>query len=176
MEVNMQIEGTSKVLQKGDSATPRRLARFGGRPLELLELRREDAQQLRFEIRIGRHPCVQVHRKREHPLSQRHVRQHVLHQICCRLRGAARGTAGTEAALAAEGHEVLLGALRTAHPDEALRQHPAVEVPAQRPADVARRVLGREKGLDVFADHLVQEGLFGLPPLVGGWRADSGRL
>lgn len=90
------------MLDEGDGAWhaaqfARRLAQVCGKLLN------EDRQQARLQRRVAREPVVQIERKRQDPLSKRHVRQHLVDQVRRSLGRPPRCAGRTEAAvLAAE--------------------------------------------------------------------------
>jgi hypothetical protein len=79
-------------------------------------------------------------RPSQHPLPDRDLQQDPVDQPGRGVRHPAPAARRAEAApLAGERHQPLLAAGRAAHPQEAVRQEPAVQVPAQFVRDEARQ-------------------------------------
>jgi len=75
--------------------------------------------------------------KGQRPLPVGHVRQHPLHQVHRCDMGPLRVTGGAHPSpLAREGDEKLVLATLAAHPCEAVRQHPALQVPGEVPLHI----------------------------------------
>ena len=108
---------------------------------------------------VNGHVPAQLVRKGEHPLARAHGRQHALHQVLGLVRHAPADAARAEGALlAAEGHQAALRAVVTAGAGEAVPQHAAAQVAAQRLDHEGRRAGGArgEIRLEALVQELVQ--------------------
>ncbi len=167
----MKVQGAAEVLQKRDVPAATAIERLRGRAQQALKLDGEDAKQAALERRIAGDARVQVGRQRQHPLSQRHVRQDRVDQVRRGVGGAAAGTGGAKGSvLAAERDQRLLATVGAAHPNEPLGQHPAIHESPQGPPNVARRVVRRQERIQVIADDGVQDRPFRLATDVRGQR------
>jgi len=128
------------------------------------------------QIVIPRQHVPQPVRQTQHPLSHRHVGEHMIHQVRRAFGHAPAATTGTEpAAFAREGHEAIVAAPIAMKPCESGRGRQAsagqkvakllLDEPRQAFAVSKRRRLCAE-ALEVFDDDLVQHAVGGLPRLV----------
>jgi hypothetical protein len=105
--------------------------------------------------------------QREYPLTDRHHREHAVHEVRRGVGHAPAATRRAEAApLARERHESIVAALVAAQAQEAVREEAAAQEGAKLLLDEVRRgALARscagEKGLELLADHAVQEVVLG---------------
>jgi hypothetical protein len=139
---------------------------------------REDVEEAGGDPGIARSEEAEPPREGEDPLAHRDTREDVVGQVVGGVLHAAGIAGGAGASLAAESHEALETAARTADPGEAPGEDAAVEVCAQVAPDVGGQppaggtalAGGGEEGLEPFADDGVQERLLGLAPAVSGER------
>ena len=80
------------------------------------------------QLRVSSEQDAQRDRKRQHPLAHRHLRDHVIDQVRGALRHAPRAARGAKpASFAREGDQLLMAAVPTAQPQEAVGENAAVE-------------------------------------------------
>lgn len=166
VEVEVRVERAAEALREGDGCelgVPR-----GSRalPSELgADRAQEDPEHGARELVVMVQIRPQALGKREHPLAERKVWEHVIGQVGRHFRHTACVARGTRAsALAREGENPLLAAVAAANPREAVRRNPAAQVGAEVPFDPRGHCLGKrilllgpsEKGLQVVLHHRVQ--------------------
>jgi hypothetical protein len=132
VQVWIQAEIARGALYHRDCAglgRPERAATLGALAVEPLYAAHEDARQRAEQRPILREPPPPGERKREHPVAERHLRQHVLDEL---RRGGAHATAEARraeaASFAAPGDKAALVAAATAKPREAPAEQPTLEV------------------------------------------------
>jgi hypothetical protein len=124
---------------------------------------------------VPRHEVAQAGRDRQHPLAQRHGRQHAIDEVRRPFGHAPAAAARAEApALAREGHEALEAAARAAQAREAVGEHAAGEKGAQLALDERRHAAavavcagGLQELLQMVAHHGVQDAGGGGAGVVG---------
>lgn len=128
------------------------------------------------ELAVEAEPATELERKCQHPLPERHGRQHGLDEIRGGLTHATPEAGRAEAtAFAAERHEVLLDARVALHAREAAAEQSAVEVSVEFAPCESRQRRALEVGgdggverLDVVADHGVERRRLRAMALVAG--------
>jgi hypothetical protein len=134
-----------------------------------------DAQDGMAEAMLERQEVAQAVGHAQHPLADRHPRQHRIDQVGGLRRHPPPAAARAEApTLAGEGHEPFEGTGPTAHASEATREHPAAEELAELALDemwkdmpVAGRSDRREQRLEVLPHNRVEDALVASPGNVG---------
>jgi hypothetical protein len=134
---------------------------------------------------LSRQPCIpgasvsQRIRKREHPLTDRHMRQHAIDEPgrCVRHSQAAAGRA-EPSALARKGDEPIVTAGVAMDAQKSMREDPALEIGADLSLDKAsnRRALSSrasQEGLELFANDFVEKSLLGLMALISNGGKES---
>jgi hypothetical protein len=134
----------------------------------------EDANHRAAQVVIPRQPIPKPMRQRQHPLTYRHRREHMVDQVRGAISHAAATTAGTQRApLARERHEPIQPTVSASKTGEAPGQEAATQERPEflldeprQPFSVAdARSLGAER-LVVVAGHLVQDVLHRDPRLI----------
>jgi hypothetical protein len=123
----------------------------------------ENARDGPEELAVEAQTTAQLVRKRQHPLSERHGREHVLDEIRRGLAHAATHAGWTKSApFAAERHEMLLSTRITFHARKAATEQSAVQISVELAAHERRqrgslepRRDGGVERLDVVADDRV---------------------
>jgi len=127
------------------------------------------------QVVIPRQPVAQPRRQRQHPLSHRHRREHVVHQVRGAFRHPAPGAARAgRPPFARKRDEPIQPTVITAKTRKAARQAPASQHLAKlllddpgQPFPVAQTGGLRAEALEVMADHLVHDALRRHPRLIG---------
>ena len=138
VEVQVGIERRSETVDKRHRTEPGIAGRVGtAQAQRRLHLGEENPQHRIDQTGVTMEEIPQPLRQREHPLPHRHLGEHVIHEVRGRL-GHAPGAAGgaDPAALAREGDQEVMPAVRAAHPGEAVGQNAAGQVLAELPLDV----------------------------------------
>lgn len=177
VEVDVQIERRAEALDEADGAALLR-ANAPLPPRAPAQLREqgpdEGAQHLAREPRVVGAAVTEWVGQREHPLTDRHLRQHAIDEVSRRICHATPATRRTEAAaLAREGDEAVVAALVAVEPKEAVCENATAKERAKLLLDEARRRLlpkgrAREEVFQLLADDLVKEGLLRLVALILG--------
>jgi hypothetical protein len=119
-------------------------------------------------------------RQRQHPLSDRHDRQHTIDEVRRRLGHASSCARRTQTPpLARERDPTLVTALAT-HAQEPIRQDPAVQQRAQLPTYESRHrasaiLRALDEAREVALNRAVQRCLFRPPTHVAAWRRRASR-
>jgi hypothetical protein len=119
------------------------------------------------QVVIPRQPVPKPMRERQHPLSHRHRREHVVHQVRGAFRHPAPGAARAgRPPFARKRDEPIQPAVITAKARKAAGQAPASQQRAKllldepgQPLPVAQASGLRAEALEVIADHLVHDAL-----------------
>ncbi len=166
VQVGIQIQAASESLDAGDGAGSRgRDARatdiVGGHDFE------EDASDCRQHVGTECHEAPKLEGKGQDPLAHRNVRYHAVDQVSRRVAHSTSGTTRTDAAIfAREGDQKIVAAAVAVTAHETARKDAAPHVVAKLVLDVARHgpfvslACEREKGLEVLAHDVVQDGRF----------------
>ena len=127
------------------------------------------------ESRLKSERPVELKGKAHHPLAVGNLRKHLVHKVRGSVPHCARGTrSANAAALARKGHNVVMAAARTMHPDETAFRDSTFQECAEGLLNEGRQraVLPRnpQKPVEVVPYHRVQNGLLrlvnpALPPL-----------
>ena len=127
----------------------------------------EDAQHGARERRVVGEAVAEGERQREHPLADRDLGQHAVHQVRGRVGHAPAAAGRAEAAaLAGEGDDAVEAAVVAVHAHEAVGEDAAAEEAAELALDEARhRALARlragQEGLELALDDAVEDALLG---------------
>jgi hypothetical protein len=170
--MNVQIRCRAKALDKGERAGVG-FAALGARLLDQngCDDPMNDLQHPRDQLGMGGQQDAQRDRKRQYPLTHRHRRDDVVHQVRGGRRHAPRPARGAKAApLARERHELVMRTLGTAQTQKAVGEDAALEKGVERVLDELRqRHAGlrlRKERLKVFLDKPIEYRVFGAPTFV----------
>jgi hypothetical protein len=147
VKVHIQVERGAEALDDGDGAALlRRDAPFlACTPTKLRERRADEGAQ-----RLAREPCVvqtavtERVGERQHPLADRHLGQHAVEEMRCRIRHPASSARSAEAAaLAREYDQAIVARCAAVEAQEAMRESAAAEEGAKLLLDEARVYVGK---------------------------------
>ena len=140
VEVQVGIEAGAEAVDEGHGCEPCRGARTGAVRAQAGRHRaQEQPQGGALEVGVALQEIAQVLGHREHPLSQRQVRQHAIGQMRCGLYHAPRVARGAHAApLAGERDQEIVAALPAPGPGKAMGEDAAFQVTAGLPLHVFR--------------------------------------
>ena len=129
-----------------------------------------DLQYRRQQFGMHGEQTAQRYRERQHPLSHRHARDDLIHQIRSGFRHAPRAARGADAAqLAAKGDQQLVRATLTAQAHEAVREYAACEIGIELVFDELGQACYFDcERLIVLLHQPIEWRLFGAAALVAG--------
>jgi hypothetical protein len=168
MKVHVQLQGRTETLHEGDGATRQLTKPASTKPSALP--RKQHAQTRlqcgRDEVRATAQCQSDRDRKREHPLSIRHARQHVVEEMGGRILGAASGARRTDAAaLARKRHKHLVTTRAAPHASKTAGENAAVDEAIELALHQPRHLMaaasdGSGEGRAVMADGPMKRGVF----------------
>ena len=138
VEMQVGVERGTEAVDKRHRTEPRPARRVRTAEAQRrFDLGQENPQHRIDQAGVTMKELAQPLRQREHPLPHRHLGVHMIHPMRGGL-GHAPGAAGgaDPAALAREGDQEVMPAVRAAHPGEAVGQNAAGQVLAELPLDV----------------------------------------
>jgi hypothetical protein len=175
VEVQMKIQRASKPLYKryGACLCAFHAARGGLLHVPLRNHIDKNAEHRGQETWVSCHEALDVERHREDPLADGDIGQHVVNQVCARIRHSSCATARTDpTTFAGEGHQNVRATTLASCSGEATGKNPAIDVLPKLLFDVSgkpfsavflRKGKKREK---VFAHHAMKKRRLWSSPLV----------
>jgi hypothetical protein len=175
MEVGIEVRGGgSEALHEGDrtalaAAYPPPLA--GAATQRCEQGPEEEVQDLAGEACVVGHAIAERKGEREHPLAHGDLGKDAVDEVGGGVGHAPPRAGGAEAALAREGDQTVVAAFVAVQAEEAMSQHAAFEIGAERALDetgngmVTPTSAGQE-GLELRLDDAVEDALLGTTSLV----------